>query len=113
MVDLKTLQCVPCRGDEPRLSEAEIEVLRPQIPEWQILEREAVKQLEREYRFKNFAQALSFTNKVGELAEAEDHHPVLKTEWGKVTVTFWTHAIQGLHQNDFIMAAKTDELYAS
>jgi 4a-hydroxytetrahydrobiopterin dehydratase len=113
MIDLKTSHCVPCRGDEPRLSEAEIEALRPQVPEWQIVEREGVKQIEREYGFKNFIQALSFTNKVGDLAEAEDHHPVLKTEWGKVTVTFWTHAIQGLHQNDFIMAAKIDEMYAS
>jgi 4a-hydroxytetrahydrobiopterin dehydratase len=62
--------------------------------------------------YKNFVEALHFTNKVGELAETEGHHPSLLTEWGKVTVTWWTHKINGLHRNDFIMAAKTDELYA-
>ena len=62
-------------------------------------------------KFKNFVQALAFTHRVGELAEEQDHHPALLTEWGKVTVTWWTHAVKGLHRNDFIMAAKTDELY--
>jgi 4a-hydroxytetrahydrobiopterin dehydratase len=75
------------------------------------VERDGVKRLERTFGFRNFAEALAFTDKVGERAEVEGHHPALLTEWGRVTVTWWTHKIGGLHQNDFIMAAKTDELY--
>jgi 4a-hydroxytetrahydrobiopterin dehydratase len=89
----------------------EIALLKPQVPDWEVVEVEGILRLQRVFKHKNFAQALSFTNKVGELAEAEDHHPALLTEWGKVTVTWWTHKIKGLHRNDFIMAAKTDELY--
>lgn len=111
MEDLKSLSCIPCRGDEPTVSDKEIQEYSPQIPDWQIVEKDGVKRLERVYKFKNFAEALHFTNSVGEIAEREDHHPVLVTEWGKVTVTWWTHAIGGLHRNDFIMAAKSDELY--
>jgi len=80
------------------------------VPDWEIVERDGVQQLERVFKFKNFVQALAFTNRVGDLAEAEDHHPALLTEWGKVTVTWWTHAANGLHKNDFIAAAKTDQL---
>jgi 4a-hydroxytetrahydrobiopterin dehydratase len=75
------------------------------------VERDGVKRLERVFKFRNFVEALGFTNKVGELAEAENHHPALLTEWGRVTVTWWTHAVKGLHRNDFIMAAKTDQAY--
>jgi len=85
----------------------------PQVPDWQVVEREGIQHLERVFKFKNFSQALAFTNRVGELAEAEGHHPALLTEWGKVTVTWWTHKIRGLHRNDFIMAAKTDKLYSA
>jgi 4a-hydroxytetrahydrobiopterin dehydratase len=77
-----------------------------------VLERQGIKRLERTFRFDNFAQALAFTDRVGEQAEEEGHHPALLTEWGKVTVTWWTHKIKGLHQNDFIMAARTDGLFA-
>jgi 4a-hydroxytetrahydrobiopterin dehydratase len=76
-----------------------------------LIERDGIPRLERVFKFKNFAQALAFTNQVGALAEAEDHHPAILTEWGKVTVSWWTHKIKGLHQNDFIMAARTDGLY--
>ena len=72
-----------------------------------------MRNLERVFKWKNFVQALAFTNRVGELAEEEGHHPALLTEWGKVTVTWWTHKIKGLHRNDFIMAARTDQLYSS
>ena len=95
----------------PRVTEKEIAEFSPQIPEWRIVEHDGIKRLERTYKFKDFSQALSWTNKVGELAEAEDHHPALLTEWGKVTVTWWTHKIGGLHLNDFIMASKTDALH--
>ncbi|MCL7455388.1 MAG: 4a-hydroxytetrahydrobiopterin dehydratase, partial [Anaerolineae bacterium] len=82
-----------------------------QLPGWEVLEREGVPQLERTFKFADFAQALGFTNRVGQLAEEKDHHPTIVTEWGKVTVTWWTHSVGGLHQNDFVMAARTDELY--
>jgi 4a-hydroxytetrahydrobiopterin dehydratase len=110
MENLTKMKCVACRGDEPQATEAEITEYRRQTPDWNIIERDGVKRLERAFKFKNFAQALDFTNRVGEIAEEEGHHPSLLTQWGKVTVTWWTHKIGGLHQNDFIMAAKTDEL---
>lgn len=108
---LTEMKCVPCRGGEPTVTPQEMAELLPQIPDWQLVEREDIPRLERVYRFKNFAEALAFTNRVGQAAEEEDHHPALLTEWGKVTVTWWTHKLKGLHRNDFIMAAKTDELY--
>lgn len=109
---LAEMKCTACRGGEPTVTEAEIAVLHPEVPEWQIVERDGIKRLERAFKFKNFAQALDFTNRVGALAEAEGHHPALLTEWGRVTVTWWTHKIKGLHRNDFIMAAKTSQVYA-
>jgi 4a-hydroxytetrahydrobiopterin dehydratase len=112
MSDLTQIKCVPCRGDEPTVSEAELAEFLPQVPEWEIVEREGTQRLAHVFKFKNFVQALAFTNKVGELAEAEGHHPAILTEWGRVTVTWWTHKIRGLHRNDFIMAAKTDRLYS-
>lgn len=111
MSDLTQLKCVPCQDGEPTVTEAKAVELLAEVPEWQVVEHEGVKRLERAFKFKNFVQALAFTNKVGELAEAEGHHPALLTEWGKVTVTWWTHKIHGLHRNDFIMAARTDKLY--
>jgi 4a-hydroxytetrahydrobiopterin dehydratase len=113
METLIQMKCVACRADSPRVTEAEIVEFRPQVPDWQLLARNGISQLERVYTFRNFAEALAFTNRVGELAEAEGHHPDILTQWGKVTVTWWTHKIKGLHRNDFIMAAKTDHLYAS
>jgi 4a-hydroxytetrahydrobiopterin dehydratase len=106
-------RCVACRKDAPRVTAEEVAELRPQIPEWSLVERDGVPRLERTYRFADFAEALAFTGRVGELAESEGHHPAVLTEWGKVTVTWWTHKIRGLHRNDFIMAAKTDSLAAS
>ncbi len=103
-------KCVPCRSGEPALSETEIANLQPAVPEWSIVERDGVKRLEKAFKFKDFAGALAFTVRLGELAESEDHHPSILTEWGKVTVSWWTHAIHGLHRNDFVMAAKTDAL---
>lgn len=108
--NLVGLKCVACRGDEPPATDAEIALYQPQVPEWKIIEREGIKRLERAFKFKNFVQAVAFTNKVAALAEAEGHHPAILTEWGRVTVTWWTHKIKGLHRNDFIMAAKTDRL---
>ncbi len=104
------MKCVACRRDAPRVTDAEIADLQPQIPDWELVEVDGVKRLRRVFSFGDFAQALEFAIKVGELAEAEEHHPSLLTEWGRTTVTWWTHKIRGLHRNDFIMAAKTDEL---
>ncbi|ACK64443.1 transcriptional coactivator/pterin dehydratase [Rippkaea orientalis PCC 8801] len=112
MSDLKQQKCVPCHGNDPALTLIEIEQLKPQIPGWSIVEKQGQLQLEKIYKFSDFQQAITFTNAVGNIAEDEGHHPALLTEWGKVTVSWWTHAINGLHENDFIMAAKTDEIYA-
>lgn len=89
----------------------EIQDFLPQVPEWKITEVDGIQHIERRFKFKNFREALAFTNQVGELAEEQDHHPLIQTEWGKVTVVWWTHKIKGLHRNDFIMASKTDDLY--
>lgn len=104
-------KCVACRRDAPRVTDAEIADLSPQIPDWELIEVDSVKRLRRVFSFDDFAQALAFTNKVGALAEDEGHHPAILTEWGRTTVTWWTHKIRGLHRNDFIAAAKTDRLY--
>lgn len=109
--NLKEMETVPCHAGLPVMSSAEIAGYMPHLPAWELVERDGVKQLERAYSFDDFKQALAFTQRVGELAEAEDHHPLLLTAWGKVTVTWWTTAIGGLHLNDFIMAARTDGAY--
>jgi 4a-hydroxytetrahydrobiopterin dehydratase len=112
MSTLQESKCTACRPDSPRVTDEEIAELRPQIPDWQIVERDGISQLERVFRLKNFAEALELTNKVGALAESEGHHPAILTQWGSVAVTWWTHKIRGLHRNDFIMASKTDRLAA-
>jgi 4a-hydroxytetrahydrobiopterin dehydratase len=111
MEELTQLKCTACRGGDPTLTEAEIADLQPQVPEWRVIEVNGIQRLERVFTFKDFVAALAFTNLVGDLAEEEGHHPAILTEWGRVTVSWWTHKIKGLHRNDFIMAAKTDELY--
>ena len=113
MSELTQSSCVPCRGGVPTLTDAEIAALAPDVPEWQRVEREGVSRIEREYRFKNFRQALDFAVAVGELAEREQHHPDIHMAWGRVRVETWTHKIKGLHRNDFILAAKCDALYAA
>jgi len=113
MDDLNEMRCEACRADAPRVTEADVAELRPQIPHWSLVERDGVARLERVYAFASFARALEFTNRVGALAEAQGHHPALTTEWGRVTVAWWTHKIAGLHRNDFIMAAKSDTLYGA
>ncbi|WP_024459467.1 4a-hydroxytetrahydrobiopterin dehydratase [Marinimicrobium sp. LS-A18] len=113
MSTLANQTCEACRADAPRLSDAQIAELQPEAPEWESLEVDGEKRLRRMFKFKNFAEALAFTQRVGDLAEEADHHPALLTEWGKVTVDWWTHKIGGLHRNDFIMAAKTDRVYSS
>src|SRR3990170_1381934 len=105
-IKLDELRCIPCKGNEPTVLAEEMKVYLNQLPGWQVIERDGINRLQRVYKFKNFQQSLDFTNRVGEIAEQEDHHPSLTTEWGRVTVIWWTHAIKGLHRNDFVMAAK-------
>jgi 4a-hydroxytetrahydrobiopterin dehydratase len=112
MTELAQASCVPCRGGVPTLTEEEIRDLGPQVPEWRVVEVDGVKRLQREFRFPDFRSALDFTVQVGELAEREQHHPDVHLAWGKVRVETWTHAIKGLHRNDFILAAKVDEIAA-
>lgn len=111
MTLLASMQCEACRRGAPTVSAEERAQLLPQIPDWRVAERDGVERLERVFSFSDFASALAFTNRVGEVAEAAGHHPALLTEWGRVTVSWWTHKIRGLHRNDFILAARTDELY--
>lgn len=113
MTELTAMKCEACRADAPKVSEAELPELMRQIPDWAPVVRDGILQLEREYKFKNFKQAWAFHNKVAEMAEAEGHHPALLLEWGKLTVTWWSHSIKGLHKNDFICAAKTDALLSA
>jgi 4a-hydroxytetrahydrobiopterin dehydratase len=111
METLTQMKCVACRKGEPIVTDAEIAEFIPQVSDWELVELDEINSLRRVFAFDDFAQALDFTRRVGELAEEEGHHPALLTEWGRTTVTWWTHAIRGLHRNDFVMAAKTDGLY--
>ena len=112
MTLLANERCTACRRDSPSVTAEEITELHPQTPDWKLIDADNVPKLDREFLFRDFAQALDFTDRVGELAETEGHHPRLTTEWGRVTVTWWTHKIRNLHRNDFVMAAKTDEIFA-
>lgn len=110
MVDLPQMDCVSLRGSAMALETSEIEHYHQQVPDWEIITVEGENRLKRVFKFKNFAEALAFTNRVGQIAEQQDHHPAILTEWGRVTVLWWAHKVHGLHLNDFIMAAKTDRL---
>ncbi|WPL18381.1 Putative pterin-4-alpha-carbinolamine dehydratase [Thiorhodovibrio winogradskyi] len=110
MTTLSQESCDACRVDASQISAQEMNDLMTEIPNWRVETRDGVRQLERGFEFPDFVQALAFTNRVGEIAEREGHHPKLTTEWGSVIVTWWSHKIGGLHRNDFVMAAKTDQL---
>ena len=111
MTELISQECVACRRDSPPVTDVEVSELAPQVPDWDMVTEEGIRKLDRVFRFKDFEQALSFTQAVGEAADLEGHHPRLVTEWGRVTVTWWTHKIRDLHVNDFIMAAKSDAIF--
>lgn len=108
---LSEKNCSACRGDSPLLSQQELELALNELPGWTIEVVAGVNQLAQTFQFKNFVQAMAFTQAVGALAEEYGHHPALLTEWGKVKVSWWTHKIKGLHENDTIMAAKTGQLF--
>ena len=103
--------CQACSPSATKLDEQEIIELLPQVNLWSLKKIDEIPRLERVYRFKNFADALSFTNKVGQIAEEAGHHPALLTEWGRVTVSWWSHEIGGLHKTDFILAARSDDVF--
>jgi len=111
MDNLQKLQIEPITSTSQPLNKTEIRQYTAQFPEWVLIEVNGEERLQHIFKFKNFLDALKFTNQIGNLAEAENHHPALLTEWGKVTVTWWTHKIHGLHRNDFVMAARTQDLY--
>lgn len=110
MTELARGRCEPCRRGAPTVTAEEMQELKPQVPDWNVVEIDGVPRLERVFEFPDFVQALAFTNRVGQIAEEQGHHPALLTEWGRVTVGWWTHKIRGLHRNDFVMAARTDEV---
>ncbi len=107
MTELASKTCVPCKGGTPPLEGEELDRLRRQIPDWEVLEEH---HLQRVFRFKNFREALSFVNRVGELAEEQGHHPDISFGWGYAEITIFTHKIDGLTESDFIFAAKVDAL---
>jgi 4a-hydroxytetrahydrobiopterin dehydratase len=102
--------CTPCRGGTPPLTREEAELFHTQAPEWKLLEE--AHRIERSFRFGNFREALTFVQEIGELAEAERHHPNISFGWGNATISLHTKKIKGLHENDFIMAAKIDGIFA-
>ena len=109
MSSLASQSCVPCRGDTPAIQGSQLRALHAQVPEWAVIDEH---RLRRNFRFPDFKQALDFVNRVGAVAEQQGHHPDIVLAWGKAEITMWTHAIHGLSENDFIMAAKIDQLYA-
>lgn len=110
MNELAGMHCSAINASSQRLSDQEIGKYQSKLPDWEIYTKDGELRLEKVFKFNDFNQAVDFTNRVAKIANAEDHHPAILTEWGKVTVTWWTHKIKGLHLNDFIMAAKTDQL---
>lgn len=110
MTELTYMTCEACRFDAPQATTEERAEYSKQIPDWEIVTVDDVERLRRVFKLKNYSQAVAFTNRIAELAEKEDHHPLIILEWGKVTVEWWSHKIGGLHRNDFISAAKTDDL---
>ncbi len=108
MADLASKTCVPCKGGVPPLQGAELTALQSQVPGWDVVEGH---HLERNFKFPDFAQALAFVNRVGEIAEQQGHHPDIYLTWGKAGIKTWTHTIDGLTESDFILAAKISNLY--
>lgn len=105
--DLATKTCVPCRGGVPPLAGAELETLARQVPGWEVVDGH---HLRKEFRFRDFREALDFVNRIGDLAEEQEHHPDINLGWGRVGVEIFTHKIDGLTESDFILAAKVDAL---
>ena len=112
MSDLSNTPFQVCHKDTPTVAKEQAAVLLAQLPGWEIKTINGIEQLQREYKFRNFVDAMAFAGRITDLAEQENHHPSILIEWGKATLTWWTHTINGLHQNDFVMAARSDKAYA-
>ena len=111
MSELKEKKCVPCEGGIPPLPDDDINKYESQAPGWEVFEESGMKKMKRDFEFKDFKEAMEFINKLAGIAEEQGHHPdILLHAWNKVRIIFYTHAIGGLHENDFIMAAKTNDL---
>lgn len=111
MIELVKMKCIPCRGGDPPASQEERGQFLPQIPEWEVDVKAGYERLMRVFSFKDYKTGLAFANDIGNIAEEKDHHPEILIKWGFVTVTWWTHVIKGLHKNDFVLAARTDQIY--
>jgi 4a-hydroxytetrahydrobiopterin dehydratase len=110
--ELARLQCVPCRGGIPPLEDVKIQEYLPVVQGWKRIKEDGVDEIRKEFLFNDFGEAMRFVNIVAEIAEEQDHHPDIFIQWNIVVFTLWTHAIEGLHDNDFVMEAKIDELKA-
>ena len=113
MKNYESKVCVACHPDAPIATKEQIYEFLNNYLEWELIEDNQVPQLKRIYKFNDYIGAVDFTKKIADISEKENHHPSILLEWGKVTVRWWTHKIKGLHENDFIMSAKTDEIYNS
>ena len=109
MNDLSSQSCEACQIDAPKVPQDQIQILLSEINGWILIE-EPINKIQKIFSFKSYKDSVDFSNKVASLADDEDHHPQILLEWGKVTVIWWSHKIEGLHKNDFICAAKTDKL---
>ena len=110
MTNLASQTCEPCSGNATPMNSEDAHAALEALPQWKITDHDGIMKLTRSYDFDDFAGALAFTQRVGDIAEEAGHHPMITTEYGKATVTWWSHEIGGLHQNDFILAARTDEV---
>ena len=110
MIQPLNQHCVPCSGTVAPMAEEELQRQLQNSPDWKVVDETGTRKLQKVFTFKDFVEAIDFSVKVGKLAESEGHHPAILTEWGKVTVSWWTHAISGIHLNDVIMASRTDQL---
>lgn len=109
MNDLSSQSCEACQIDAPKVPQNQIQILLSEINDWVLIEK-PINKIQKVFTFKSYKDSVDFSNKVASLADDEDHHPQIVLEWGKVTVIWWSHKIEGLHKNDFICAAKTDKL---
>jgi 4a-hydroxytetrahydrobiopterin dehydratase len=109
-MELANESCEACHADAPRVQDEEVDSLLAAIPEWELVTIRNVPRLKRVIRVEGWEAAVALTNRIADIASQQDHHPSILTEWGKVTVQWWTHSIGGLHRNDFVMAAKVNDL---
>ena len=113
MTELANRELEQISAASQKLSDEQVAEFVSELPGWHVVDGPEISILQKRFSFSNFAEALNFTNAIGQLAESVDHHPELVTEWGAVTVKWWTHSVQGLHLNDFVLAARTNSLLAA